>query len=100
VPEAEQSGLKTSNIFGSNFTQARKIIRSYDIEKIRQQRVLESFRIGRQIKVKENTDRRINSEIESTVLGLCKRKPALRKGSIFEGIHHVHDMCRTKDCQP
>ena len=39
--------------------EAMKVLRSIDVEKIRHERVMKSFTIGRQIRSDENTDRRI-----------------------------------------
>lgn len=87
------------------FKQPKELLRSYDIDKIRYERVLNSFTIGRKLKHKENTgiqtyifnifwitftrlcylDKRINSEIENIVQGLCRRRPTKgnRKSSMF-----------------
>ena len=50
-------------------------LRNYDIFRVKENRMLQSFTIGRKIIQKENTDRKINTEIENTVLGVCMRKP-------------------------
>ena len=68
----------------------------YDIDRIREERILKSFTIGRKLKAKENTDRRINTEIENMgnrlelilnlVQGLWVRKPkVVRKSKIEPG---------------
>lgn len=49
-------------------------LRNYDIFRVKENRMLQSFTIGRKIIQKENTDRKINTEIENTVLGVCMRK--------------------------
>jgi len=36
---------------------------------------MKSFTLGRKIVAKENTDRKINTEIENSVMGICMRKP-------------------------
>lgn len=35
----------------------------------------QSFAIGRKIHSKENTDRRINGEIQNLIMGVCMRRP-------------------------
>ncbi|CAI2385189.1 unnamed protein product [Moneuplotes crassus] len=52
----------------------KSFLRNYDIERIKQERVLHSFTIGRKIRRAENTDRKINQEIENDIMGLCPRK--------------------------
>jgi hypothetical protein len=50
-------------------------LRNYDIHRVKEERMYQSFRIGRKIHHKENTDGKINTEIENAVLGVCMRKP-------------------------
>jgi hypothetical protein len=35
----------------------------------------QSFTIGRKLVSKENTDRKLNNEVENAVMGVCMRKP-------------------------
>ncbi|CAI2363462.1 unnamed protein product [Moneuplotes crassus] len=53
----------------------KHFIRNYDIERVKHERVLQSFAIGRKIIPRENTDRKINMEIQNSVMGVCMRKP-------------------------
>ncbi|CAI2363882.1 unnamed protein product [Moneuplotes crassus] len=53
----------------------KHFIRNYDVERVKQDRVMQSFTIGRKIIPKENTDRKINMEIHNSIMGVCMRKP-------------------------
>ena len=48
----------------------KKFLRNYDISRIKEERVVQSFSIGRKIRNEENTDKRINKEIENELNGL------------------------------
>ena len=47
-----------------------KYLRQYDLQKIREQRIIQSFTVGRQLKYQENSDKRISKEIENEISGL------------------------------
>lgn len=64
----------------------KKLIRHYDINKIREHRVLHSFTRGRRIVQKENRDSKINKEIENMINGVCLRTP-----KTFQAKHKPHD---------
>ena len=62
-----------------------KYLRSYDIENIRMQRVLQSFTFGRKLRYSENWDERINKAIESMIsTEWCQRIPKLKCGDQFK----------------
>ena len=46
-----------------------RYVRNYDITQIKYQRMLNSFTIGRKLIPRENTDDKINMEIENTISG-------------------------------
>ena len=52
------------------------LLRNYDIDRIRQERALISFTILRRIIPEENTDAKINTEIENSINGVWKRTPS------------------------
>jgi hypothetical protein len=47
----------------------KRYLRNYDITQIKHQRMLHSFTIGRKLIYKENTDNKINNEIENSING-------------------------------
>ncbi|CAI2387419.1 unnamed protein product [Moneuplotes crassus] len=71
----------------------KHFLRNYDIEKIKFERALQSFTTGRKIRRHENTDKKINTEIENSIQGLCFRKP---KKSIFHPSGNVSIRAQTR----
>ena len=65
----------------NEMTLMQDYLRTYDIEKIREQRVLQSFTFGRKLRYSENWDDRINKAIESMIsTEWWQRIPRLRSG--------------------
>lgn len=71
----------------------KHFLRNYDIEKIKFERALQSFTTGRKIRRHENTDKKINMEIENSIQGVCFRKP---KKSIFRPCGNISIRAQTR----
>lgn len=60
-----------------------KYLRNYDIDKIREQRVINSFAVGRKISYKENCEKRISNAIELLLAKESKRANSYFKAGLI-----------------
>ena len=59
----------------SHLTNAvQRFMRHYDINKIRHERIMSCFAMGRKISQEDHTDDKINTEIENNINGVCFRR--------------------------
>ncbi|CAI2359518.1 unnamed protein product [Moneuplotes crassus] len=65
-----------------------KFLRHYDVDRIRENRISQSFAIGRKINQQENSYERLNTVLENQTLGLCMRRPKFERLTANNLINH------------
>ncbi|CAI2386650.1 unnamed protein product [Moneuplotes crassus] len=82
-PDKEQNPQETMLArLKLNKGKMKKYMRNYDINKIREHRIMNSFTVGRKISAKENSDNRINSAIDLLIARETKKADSYLKAGI------------------